>query len=94
MIYLLCFFTSLLCVLFILIPFFIGPGGKLWAYSAVISEEHLVLLQKKLLENYLKYEKLYKNQQILKKEWEQRQLFLSNRYLDVTRRLDVMRFNR
>jgi hypothetical protein len=84
--------TSVLVILFLLSPFFLGPGGKLWAYSSVISEQSLIALQKKLLENYVKHEKLFEKQQLQKREWEQRQLFLCNRYLDVTRRLDAVRF--
>src|SRR5438477_78777 len=72
----------------------VGKGGSLFAHSALASEESLVQMQNSLLTNYLKCEEQFSNEQIRQREWEQRQNFLTNRYLDVTRRLDALRFQK
>lgn len=94
MITILCILTSILVLAFLLSPFFIGPGGKMFAHSSLASEESLVQIQKSLLANYLKCEELFEKNALRKREWEQRQTFLTNRYLDITRRLDVIRFQK
>lgn len=94
MIYILCILTSFFAIACILLPFFIGAGGKLSPHSAILSEEALEALQENLLKHYLKYEDLFIKGQLRKREWEQRQLFLGNRYIDATRRLDAVRFQK
>lgn len=88
----LCLLTSLLALAFLFIPFFIGPGGALSPHSAFINEDALQNVRKSLLAQYVKCEDLFTSGQISKREWEQRQLFLRNRFLDASRRLDRIRF--
>ena len=90
----LCIMTSLIVLGFLLAPFFLGEGGRMVAHSALSTEQSLENLQENLLANYLKCEELFEKKQLSKREWEQRQIFLTNRYLDSTRRLDAMRFQK
>ncbi len=94
MILILCLLTSLLVIVFILAPFALGAGGQLNANASLASEESLVKMQRSVLENYLRNEQLFANDQLRKREWEQRQSFLTNRYLDISRRLDRIRFEK
>ena len=94
MILILCALTSLLLTVFLLSPFLLGPGGSLLPSSTIDSEEILEGMKKNILLSYLKYETLFNQKLLNKKEWDQRQNFLTNRYLDVTRRLDWLRFQR
>jgi hypothetical protein len=94
MLIILCILTSILVFSFIFGPFFFGRGGSLFAHSALASEESLALMQASLLTNYLKCEEQFEKEQIRQREWEQRQNFLTNRYLDVTRRLDTLRLEK
>jgi len=94
MIFILCVLTSLFVLSFLFIPFFVGPGGQLSANASLESEESLEGMQKSLLEHYVKNERLFANSQLRKREWEQRQSFLTNRYVDITRRLDWIRFQK
>ncbi len=94
MIMVLCILTSLLVFFFLLMPFFVGSGGPLSPHSSLGSPESLEFMRKRLLDNYLKCEELFMNQQLTKREWEQRQIFLTNRYVDLTRRLDALSFQK
>ena len=94
MTFILCLMTSLLVILLILAPFLMGAGGQLSAHASVSNEESLTTMQKSLLNHYLKNEELFASAQLRKREWEQRQSFLTNRYLDVSRRLDGIRFQK
>ena len=94
MISILCILSSILVFALVLSPFLIGPGGKMFAHSSLSNEESLLQVQKTVLANYLKCEQLFEKNYLSKREWEQRQSFLTNRYLDTTRRLDAMRFQK
>lgn len=91
---LLCILTSVLIFAFLLSPFVLGAGGKMLAHSSLSSEDSLKQMQKQVLQNYVKCEELFEKNLLNKREWEQRQNFLTNRYLDATRRLDALHFQK
>lgn len=88
MILILCALTSIICLLFLLGPFIVGPGDRLGPSSVVIDPNKIVEMKKTLLQHYLKSEELYTQKKISRREWLQRETFLKNRYLDLVRRLD------
>ena len=94
MTFLLCLLSSALVLGFLMLPFFVGPGGKLFAHSALNSAPSLEHMKQGLLSNYIKGEDLFQQHKISKREWEQRQQFLTNRYLEASRRLDYIRFQK
>lgn len=88
MIFILCILTSIIMITFVLLPLFLGSKEALSAHASDMGKKELEKVQKTLLEDYLKFEDLYKRNEIYKREWSQRQNFLLSRYVDITRRLD------
>jgi hypothetical protein len=80
-----------LALVFVLLPFFRGPGGLLQEASATVSLEFLLGTQERLLERYLQDEMAAHHGEISKTAWSQRKAYLTGRYIDVTRRIDYLR---
>ena len=83
--------VSLLTLAAVLSPFFIGKGGQLAAAASVNSPERLEAIKRTILERYIEDEKAYEEKRLSRLAWEQRRLYLSNRYIDTARRLDFIR---
>ncbi len=78
-------------LLIVLSPFWVGAGGSLQAASTESSPERLQQVKSALLRRYLVEEKAAAAGQLTTREWQARQQFLTNRYLDAARRLDYVR---
>ena len=79
---------GLLALLGVLFPFFSGTGGLLQDAAAADSMERLQLRRKSILRRWLEEEKQHGSGMITDREWTLRQVYLSGRYVDVTRRMD------
>lgn len=82
--------VSLVVIVMILIPFFTGKGGKLASSSTINDPEKLRSLKKAILQRYLVEEKAASEGDISQRLWETRSKLLSNRYIDVSKRLDFL----
>ena len=83
--------VSVITVVFILLPLLLADDGRLASASSLNSPERLEAVKKALLKRYIEDEKAFESKAIPKLVWEQRKLFLSNRYIDAARRLDYLR---
>ena len=83
-------FIGALFVCLVLLPFFVGRGGRLVASSSINSPKRLLRLKKAVLERYLADEAAYEAGHLPKRSWQGRRQFLSNRYIDASRRLDFL----
>lgn len=86
----LCVMISVLVASVVLMPFFMGEGGKLQAAASVDDPDQLQAMQKAVLRRYLDDEEAWKKKLISPRVWRARQQFLVNRYIDTTRRLDYV----
>lgn len=82
---------GLALVLTVLSPFWQGRGGQLAPSSGSYEPAKLRELKQLVLNRYLKDEQAFMNGEISRSAWKQRQQFLSNRYLDLSRRLDFLK---
>ena len=95
MIEILCLLTSILVVIFILSPFVLGRDeSPLVPSSLLVDQASMLKVKEDILNKYLLNDQLYKDEKLYKREWEQRQQFLINRYIDIARRLDVLQIDR
>ena len=83
---------SIITVMILFLPFFVGTGGSLQAASAVDSVDSLESMKKAILERYLEDEKAFHTKLISKITWQQRRAYLVNRYVDTVRRIDYLNF--
>lgn len=83
-------FISLVVFVLVCLPFFVGKGGQLSVASALSSEEELRERQQVILDRYVSDERAFKGGLIGRVAWDKRRVFLVNRYVDVTRRLDFL----
>lgn len=82
--------TSIVCLVYILSPFFVGKGGKLASASTINDPKKLEGLKKALLNQILKEEKSASDGDITAAQWERRRKLLTHRYIDVSKRLDYV----
>ena len=82
--------VSIITVVFVLLPLLLGEDGRLASASSLNSPERLEAVKNALLKRYIEDEKAFESKAIPKLVWEQRKLFLSNRYIDAARRLDYL----
>jgi len=77
-------------VLILLAPFFLGSGGLLQEANSINSIERLEALRQALLLRYLQDERSFKEGNLSERAWNKRREYLTNRYIDVTRRSDYL----
>jgi uncharacterized membrane protein len=75
----------------VLMPFIVGKGGRLQDASASDSVEDLELRLTALLRRWLRDEAALAAGEITETEWQQRQRYLTARYVDTSRRLDWLK---
>lgn len=79
---------GLVVLVLVVLPFFRGPGGWLLDASNQDSVAKLREKQKIILERWLADEEAAKVGHITAREWSMRQVYLTNRYVDTTRRIE------
>ena len=81
-------FVVVLAMVVVLTPFFIGAGG--WLQDAAVGDslERLLLRRKAILKRWIDEEAQHQTGMLTDREWSLRQIYLTNRYVDVTRRMD------
>lgn len=82
--------VSILVLIVLLSPFFLGAGGVLAAASAENSREKLQSLKSQLLKQYISDESAASEGHMSQREWVSRKQFITNRYIDAARRLDYL----
>lgn len=82
---------GVLLIAVLLAPFFSGQGGLLAIGATINSPERLESLKTALLQRYLEDEAAHAAGHLSKIAWEKRKAFLTNRYVDASRRLDFLR---
>lgn len=82
--------VGILLLSVVLGPFWIGQGGLLQASAQINSKDTLAGLKEALLKRYLEDEKAFKDGNLSALAWTKRKAFLTNRYVDATRRLDYL----
>jgi hypothetical protein len=82
--------TGLIATVVVLLPFFFGRGGQLAAASFEVSSERLQEQKNVIIDRFLKEETSFKNGFISRRAWAARQQFLTNKYIDASRRLDFL----
>lgn len=82
---------SFALIIAILSPFWLGEGGMLVSASTITDPEKAAKLKKAVLKRYLVDEEAFKGGAISSNEWNQRRQFLTNRYIDLSRRLDFIK---
>lgn len=82
--------VSLGVLIFLLLPFFMGPGGSLASASAINDVKKLEKLKQGILRRYLEEEHAMNEGDITETQWMRRKTLLSNRYIDVSKRLDFL----
>ena len=85
---------SLILLTVLLAPFWLGRGGLLQAGSSINSPTELQAIKTALLKRYLDDELAFKSGNLSSLSWDQRKSFLTNRYIDASRRLDFLEHNR
>jgi hypothetical protein len=81
---------SIILILILISPFFVGRGGVLQESSSINSVERLESLRHALLKRFLQDEGSFKRGELSARSWEKRRSYLTNRYVDVTRRSDYL----
>ena len=81
---------SLILLSVLLAPFWLGRGGLLQAGSSINSPSELQAIKTALLKRYVDDELAFKSGNLSPLSWEQRKSFLTNRYIDASRRLDFL----
>ena len=76
--------TALIC------PFWLTSKESLSLYKNLHDKDQIHLRQESLVDRFLETEKSYKKGLLTKKEFDNRKNFLTNRYLDLGRRLDSL----
>lgn len=86
--------TALLLLICICSPFWLGLGGKLESAAAFDDLDKLEIAVGRVLDRYLAEEKAQRENDLSLSEWNQRKLFLTNRYIDLKRRHDYLASHR
>jgi hypothetical protein len=84
------FIITIALLLVVLAPFLVGSGGLLQEANSINSVERLEGLRQALLQRYLQDEESFKQGNLSERAWKKRQEYLTNRYVDVTRRGDFL----
>lgn len=84
------FVVSIATAVFVLLPLLLAKDGQLASASTLNSPERLEAVKNALLKRYIEDERAFESKAIPKIVWDQRKLFLSNRYIDASRRLDYI----
>ena len=74
----------------IALPFFVGGTTQLVACAAINDRAKLKAWQEEIIKRYLADEAAWQAGQISAAAWHKRRIFLTNRYVDVCRRLDYL----
>ena len=74
----------------IVLPFFLGGEAQLVACAAINDHDKLTALREEIIKRYLTDEGAWQAKQISARAWHKRRIFLTNRYVDVCRRLDYL----
>ncbi len=82
------FSATLLALVLVLLPFFKGEGGRLEDAASEDSVEKLKLRQEALMGRWVSEYRSFKDELITPREWRQRKIYLTNRYVDTARRID------
>lgn len=83
--------TSFVVLGIVLLPFFVGKGGRLASASTINDPDKLGGLKKAILNRTLEEEKAFENGDLSEGLWSQRKKLLRNRYIDVSKRLDFLK---
>lgn len=75
----------------VVLPFFLGRGGRLAAAASVNDPVQLAGIQKAIVRRFVAEETANRRGDLSAREWHRRQAYLRHRYIDVTRRLDFLR---
>ena len=84
-------FIGVVVLIAVSLPFFMGEGGLLLDAAKNDSIENLEKKQKIILERWLTDEGAATSGLITPREWSMREVYLTNRYVDTTRRIDWLR---
>ncbi len=71
-------------------PFFLSGETQLVACAAINDHAKLNALREEIIKRYLTDESGWRAGQITARAWHKRRIFLTNRYIDVCRRLDYL----
>lgn len=82
--------VALLLLLLITLPFFIGGETRLVACAAINDRAKLHAWQAEIINRYLADERAWQAGTLSARAWHKRRIFLTNRYVDVCRRLDYL----
>jgi NADH:ubiquinone oxidoreductase subunit 3 (subunit A) len=82
---------SVIVLVVIVLPFFTGKGGALASASAINDPSKLDGLKKAIINRFIEEEKAFESGDISSAQWNQRSKLLSNRYIDVSKRLDFIK---
>lgn len=82
---------GLFAICMVLLPFFSGNGGLLQDAAAADSLVRLQERRTAILNRWLSEEKQHATGMITDREWSLRKVYLSGRYVDVTRRMDWLK---
>ena len=83
---------AVLVVGLVLSPFWLGRGGRLLESGSVNSPEKLERIRAALVSRWLDDEHAFQVGSITKREWEIRQAWLTNRFIDASRRLEYLEY--
>ncbi|MCX6116698.1 MAG: hypothetical protein NT027_04095 [Proteobacteria bacterium] len=83
-------FISIAGLIIVLLPFFQGPGGRLENASYLDSVDVLEKRQNAIVERWKVEHKNHMEGFLSAREWRLRKTYLTNRYVDVARRIDWM----
>jgi hypothetical protein len=79
---------GIVILVLVLYPFFAGEGGWLLDASKLDSVDKLKAKQRAILLRWIEDEQASESGMITVREWSMRQVYLTNRFVDTTRRLD------
>ncbi len=82
--------VALALLALIVLPFFLGGEAQLVACAAINDHAKLTALREEIIKRYLADEGARQAGQISAGTWNKRRIFLTNRYVDVCRRLDYL----
>ena len=83
-------FFSMLAFVAVMSPFFFGKGGRLEDSSNVNSVDRLNAIKEAIIKRWVLEHHSFKEGALTDREWKQRKVYLTNRYIDASRRLDWM----
>ena len=82
--------VALLLLTLIVLPFFVGGTTQLVACAAINDRVKLKAWREEIIKRYLADEAAWQAGHISTGSWQKRRIFLTNRYVDVCRRLDYL----